>query len=361
MKFRAALLAVALLTVSAFAAGPLEALRANARSVRDDVSALKAEQLAKRSELSQVSSRIEALKAQTKGRLLPGGELDAALKHSQELSGALTELAQRMSSRETELEAAQLALVEGLSQELARLRADFDRLNDRTQRRALIEQMKKVRAERDAVRATLPASKLPTMDALKPSDDPEELLEQADLLRDNEEKLRKELKAVETRIAERREEAELDRRVQRFMGEESMFDDQDRRLRVQRTTTFTAKDTSLPGRTGNEQQPANVGSQSDTAGAFNGAPNSLGGFTPQAAGTGSPETPAPSGNVDGQGVRVTNGSDARPQVGATNGNRIAGGDEDLDDLEVERAKLQGLADQLKKKAAELEGRAKNLR
>ena len=86
----------------------------------------------------------------------------------------------------------------------------------------------------------LPAAKLPTLDTVRPSDDPEELLEQADLLRDNEEKLRRELKTLEARIAERRDEAELDRRVQRFMGEESMFDDSDRRLRVQRTVTTPA-------------------------------------------------------------------------------------------------------------------------
>ena len=113
MKLRAALLLGCLLLASpAFGAGSLDALRAGSRSVRDQVSQLRAEQLNKRSELSVLSSRIEELKGKSKGRLLPGGELDTALKASQELSGALTDLAQQVSARETELEAANLALLE---------------------------------------------------------------------------------------------------------------------------------------------------------------------------------------------------------------------------------------------------------
>ncbi|MEW6434379.1 MAG: TetR family transcriptional regulator [Myxococcota bacterium] len=355
MVFRAALLAVSvLMAFPAIGATSLDALRSTSRATRDQVSQLKAEQLKKRSELSALSSRIEALKAQSKGRLLPGGELDTALKASQELSGALTELAQQVSARETELEAANLALLDGLSGELNRLRAEFDRQSDRGKRKGLIDQMRKLRAERDALRATLPAAKLPTLDAVKPSDDPEELLEQADLLRDNEEKLEKELKALDARIAERREEAELDQRVQRFMGEESMFDDQDRRLRVQRTTTLDG--TAPPVQSGSPNAPgAGAEYSQDTAG----------GFAPQASANDAsgrgPMAPAPVGGLDQGGVSIRSGSDARPQVGSANPNTIATGDEDLEDLEVQRAKLKGLADELKRKAAELEKRASQLR
>ena len=359
MILRAALLAVSLLVAfPAFGATSLDAMRASSRSVRDQVSQLRAEQLKKRSELSVLSSRIETLKAQSKGRLLPGGELDTALKASQELSGALTDLAQQVSTRETELETANLALLDALSGELNRLRTDFDRQTDRGVRKGLIDQMRKLRAERDALRATLPAAKLPTLDTVKPSDDPEELLEQADLLRDNEEKLQKELKALESRIAERRDEAELDKRVQRFMGEESMFDDQDRRLRVQRTTTLEAA-TPPTGSANND--PNGVGGQ------FSGtAQDTAGGFTPSntnAATDRSPTTPPPLGGLDQGGVAIHSGSDARPQVGAGNGSSstIATGDEDLEDLEVQRAKLKGLAEELKKKASELEKRASQLR
>jgi hypothetical protein len=59
------------------------------------------------------------------------------------------------------------------------------------------------------------------------------------------------------------------------------------------------------------------------------------------------------------GTKVTSGSDARPIVG---GQRIAGGDDDdLEELEVQRLKLQGLAGQLQQKAAELEKKAAQLK
>lgn len=369
MKLRSLLLAC-LLALPVWAAGPLDALRASSRGAREQVTSLRAEQLKQRNELSQLSARIETLKSESKGKLLPGGELDAALKRSQELSGALAELAQQVAGREATLESANLALLDGLSAELNRLRAEFDRQTDRGVRRALISQLRQVRAEREALRQTLPAAKLPTLDTVRPSDDPEELLEQADLLRDNEEKLRREVKSLEARIAERREEAELDRRVQRFMGEESMFDDSDRRLRVQRTVTTPTTAPTAPAAGGsdlgnNSAPPPAVGSTSDTTAGTGGAAPvgaAFGGVANEATGA-----PARGQQTDGTfntgfdsaNVRVTNASDARVQVGGARA--ISGGDDDLDDLEVERARLQGLAAQLKKKADELQKRAAELK
>lgn len=372
MKLKAALLIACLFALPALAAGPLDALRAESRGLRDQVSAVKGQQLSGRNELSKLSERITTLKAESKGKLLPGGELDAALKHSQELSTSLSELAQQMASRETALENANLALLDGLSAELNRVRADFDRQTDRQVRKGLIDQMRKLRAERDALRQTLPAARIPNLDTVKPSDDPEELLEQADLLRDNEEKLRKELKSLEARISERREEAELDKRVQRFMGEESMFDDTDRRLRVQRTITTpgTAPIQTTNGVGGTQNQeaaPPPAATQSDTTAGTGGpaappvAAGALGAFgaAPSTERNTADTNFQQAGGLDSSGIRVTNASDARVQVGGTR--QIAGGDDDLNDLEVERQRLQGLAGQLKKKADELQKRASQLK
>ncbi len=335
MKLHAAVLSLMLFALPALGAVSIDALRAAQRVSREQVGSLKSEQLARRNELSQVSQRIEQLKAESKGTLLPGSELDAALKRSQELSSTLTGLAAQSSTREGELEAANLALLAGLTDELARLRADFDRQTDRSARAKLIASMKSLRQERDAIRASLPAARVPSLDALKPSDDPETLLEQADLLRDNEEKLQKELKALDARIGERRQEVELDRRVQRFLGEESMFDDQDRRLRVQHT------------------QPS--------------AADNANGLTPQGGTFAGTANPAPNSPVNAlgavdpapNGLKVTNGSDAQAQVGGPRA--LAGGDDDLGQLERERAKLASLREQMAKKAAELEKRAGELK
>ncbi|MDP1825152.1 MAG: TetR family transcriptional regulator [Archangium sp.] len=371
MKLSAVILTACLLAFPVWAAGSLDALRSGSRGAREQVTALRTEQLKQRNELSALSAQIETLKAASKGKLLPGGELDSALKRSQELSGVLSALAQQVSGREAELENANMALLDGLSSELTRLRAEFDRQTDRGARKGLIDQLRKLRAERDALRATLPAAKLPTLDAVRPSDDPEELLEQADLLRDNEEKLRRELKTLEARIAERRDEVELDRRVQRFMGEESMFDDSDRRLRVQRTVTTpgTAPTAALADPKNNEAAAPPAGTTADTTAGSGGAFNSPGPFGAQSLGGAAPGAPADARGanegtsintgLDSSSIRVTNASDARVQVGGARA--ISGGDDDLEDLEVERLRLQGLAGQLKQKADELQKRASQLK
>ncbi len=389
MNLRAAILAFTLLASQAWAATGVEAMRANAAGLRSQVSQLRGEQLSKRNELSQVSSRIEALKSQSKGALLAGSELDQALKRSQELSGTLTDLAQKVSTREAELESANLALLDGLSAELTRLRGEFDRQTDRAARKGLIEQLRRLRAERESVRAALPAAKLPSLDTLRPTDDPEELLEQADLLRDNEEKLRRELKTLDARITQRREELELDRRVQRFMGEESMFDDQDRRLRLQRKDAVAGEaPASTSSSRANPESNFSSGTASDsslappmagpvTAGSAPPVPAppafpSLGGFAPSARGTadnvlgGAPaeKSSAPgtaAGGLDSRGLSITSSSDARPQIGSGTKSIATGDEDEMDDLDIQRRKVQSLADELKRKAQELEKKASQLR
>ena len=285
-----------------------------------------------------------------------------------------------------------MALLDGLSAELTRLRGEFDRQTDRAARKGLIEQLRRVRAERESVRAALPAAKLPSLDTLRPTDDPEELLEQADLLRDNEEKLRREVKALDARISQRREEIDLDRRVQRFMGEESMFDDQDRRLRLQRKDAVAGEAPASSRGPNMESNSFASGTASDSLGTpmpgpvtAGSAPQmpappsfpslGLGGFAPSAR-TSATDTAQPgaggppaekstgtsaTGGLDSRGLSITSSSDARPQIG-TGTKSIATGDEDeMDDLDIQRRKVQSLADELKRKAMDLEKKASQLR
>ena len=81
-----------------------------------------------------------------------------------------------------------------------------------------VAKMRSVRQERDQVRSMLPAAKVPALEALRPSDDPEDLLEQADLLKDNEDKVRRQLQGLEKRIAEAKEERDLDNHVIKVPG-----------------------------------------------------------------------------------------------------------------------------------------------
>ena len=368
----------------ALGATQLEATRAGASAARAQVSGTRQAQLQSQAELNKLASRIEQLKAQQKGKLLPGSELDSALKRSQELSASLTETASALSAQQSALESANLSLLSELSNELNRLRADFDRQTDRATRSKLIEKMRSLRAERDQVRAALPAAKLPAFEAVKPSDDPEDLLEQADLLKDNEEKVRKQLQTLEKRIAEARQERDLDNRVRQFLGDEALFDESDRRLRVTRTVqdapaaargedafnnaspapppvglqagSAPSADFAGPAALGENKSTPSTGVQPPTTGQHGNAPGAREAADPSGGGNfGSfgDSKAVPSG------PRSVGGSDVRPNVGG----RIAGNDEDddLEDLEIQRAKLKGLADELKARAMQLEKKAAQLK
>ncbi|HZA13544.1 MAG TPA: TetR family transcriptional regulator, partial [Myxococcaceae bacterium] len=201
----------------------LESTRKEAAASRARVNDVRAQQMSLRSELNQLAARIETLKAQRKGALLKGGELETALRRSQELSDQLTGAARELARAETELQTDNLALMTALSAELESLRARWDQTRDRAARSDLLARMRALRGERAQVYAMLPAGATPPVE-VRGSDHPEDLLEQADALRDSEDKVRQQIKAVEARIVEVRRERELERRMSDFLGEEALFD-----------------------------------------------------------------------------------------------------------------------------------------
>lgn len=356
---------------------PLATARTDAAEARAGMGAIRTQQMAKRQELNQLAARIETLKAKAKGKLLKGSELDVALKESQTLSDALSELARNLASKEAASERAQAALLESLSAELTAQRARFDTQTDRAQRKALIASMRALRGEREQVRASLPSSALPKVDETAPAnDDPEALLELADAMRDDEDKVQKKLAQLEVRIKEAKEERALDQRMRQFMDEDALFDEQDRRLRVRRDVTLDVRggaaaapnesksDQALPKLQVNEVPVRSDGNPSP---AFNfgdstaaqGARTMEQVSTPPQAGSGS-RSDSPSPNVTPQPRTETrSAADNKPIIGTT---AVTGSDDDeLEELEVQRKKLKGLAEQLKVRALELEKKAKALK
>lgn len=343
-------------------ATPLATARATAAEARAVVSAVRSEQMTKRQQLNQLASQIGTLKAKAKGKLLPGGELDVALKQSQALSDELTALARTLAAKESSSEAAQNALLESLSAELATQRSQFDKQTDRNQRKALIASMRSLRVEREQVRASLPATALPKIEDTKPSDDPEDLLELADAVRDDEDRVQKKLAALENRIKEAKEERALDQRMRQFMNEDALFDEQDRRLRVQREVTVQLKTTTDVQADAPKQTPppeqvqpppvlsAGTPQSSDSTQGFNArATEPQPGATNETA---PPKTPDPTFRTD-----VVRAADSRPTVGAPAA--LSGSEEgDLESLEAQHAQLKSLAEQLKARAKELEKKAR---
>jgi hypothetical protein len=352
-------LLLCLLGTPVWAASGLEALRTEAQATRGQVRELRERQQGLRAELNTLAGRIESLKAEQKGRLVAGSELETALRRSQELSGQLTGLAQSLSGAESEAERRNLALHTALSDELARVRASWDATSDREARAGLIARMRELRDERDAVRAALPASQVPALDRAHASDDPEDLLEQADALRDSEDKVRQRLQALRSRITEVREERELERRMSDFLGEDSVFDEHDRRMRLRFDATTQRVEADATPRTRSTPFPGVAADSPEFSG---GAPVS---GSPPPGTTQEPGLPAPVENTpprQPEPPRYSHASDNRPQVGTVRAQALASGElEDVKGLEAEAARLETLARELDSRADTLERRARELR
>ena len=345
--------------LTATAADRLDVARAQAHQAQTQVSELRGRQARLKGELDALGGRIESLKGQAQGKLLPGGELDGALKRSQELSGALTQLATQAERASSDAERANAALAAALSEELGRLRSSWDHAG-REERARLVARMRALRAERDSLRSALPAAQVPALSA--GSDDPAELLEQADALRDSEDKVRQRLQALRARLTEVREERELERRMSDFLGEDSVFDEQDRRLRLRFDATSKRIEAEATPRTRSSLFGGGVSQDTPefSGGVTTAEPPAMGGGAP---GNNGPSTnPLPTPPRETETPRYSSASDNRPQVGTVRAQALAGGDlEDVKGLEAEAARLETLARELDSRADTLERRARELR
>ncbi len=322
---------------SARAATGVDAARTAAQARRQELNSLRSRQMELRRQLGELGGRIDALKSRSKAATLLGGELQTALQQSQSLSAQLTGLAQQVSSTEAAAHQDDLGLLEALSAQLTSLRSELDRSRERDARRRLLADLRKLRAEREQLRARLPAASLPGLPSSGPAtgseDDPEDLLEQADATRDSEDKVRRELKSLEGRIVEAREERELDRRMTEFLGDEALLDEGDRRLRAKTEVLSTAS-----------------------------APDKSLAATPGEPSAGPPQDRAPSPAP--ASVEVTRVPSSSADLGSLGSSGLrapgAAASGDLATLESQQARLRSLAEQLKQRADALEARARQL-
>ena len=332
------------------AAPPLETARAQATEAREAVGALTRQQLSLRAQLGQLSGRIEALKAE--GGRRNAGELDGALKQSQALSATLTALAQQLSTLSRRSEEAHLMLHTALAQELVRLRSLFTTTVERPRRATLLAQMRALRAEQERVRPLLPAAVMPPLpQGAGGGDDPEDLLEQVDALRDFEDRVRAQLAQVEARLREARAEQELSRRMDDFLGAEALFDEQDRQLRG--GTTRASVDAPRGG--GNASDPPSAPS----AGPPGGPPDAPSRPGQDGLGLTLPNSLSAS---EGGGIAIRLGAqDPRPLVGQVRPSGLAAEElQSVAGLEALKKRLAEQAHSYGQRAKELEQRAREL-
>lgn len=227
-------IAVLLLT-GAVQAATIPALRSEAERASVAAQRVAGQRAELQKRLDEVAGRIEQLKArrEAEGARFRDDELDAALKRSQELSAELNDLLRRESQAEGFLRDTRERLLDALDRELRSLQARWDAAGSHEEKAALIPLLRALRDERESLRRELPSTRLPALE-YSPSDDPSALLEKADALLDGADKLRREEAAIARRIRELQNERELDRRMNEFLSEGSLFDDGDRRIAVSR-------------------------------------------------------------------------------------------------------------------------------
>lgn len=350
------LLCLVTLTPS-WAQSRLETTRASVTALRQTLGEARRKQFALRNELQTLASDIERLKKDK--RTAKSRELNDALRRSQDVSQQLTQLAQESSASETQWQRESEELLGLIQAELTQLKKQFETQSDRDTRRATLERMKSLRSERNQVRAAIPSTQVTQQTFRNDEEDPEVLLEQADALRDREEKIRKEMKALEARIAEKREEKELDRRMNAFLGEDALFDDSDRRLRV--TARANQEPAVQPAPSRSSAEKANEApNQTIEAGRKPGQDATVATFeSPQANAQATVSSPTPS--VSSEGPRVTftpnQAVDSRPVIGQKPSVAPSLNDDDLDSLIKAKEALRRNAEDLRQQAQSLEKRA----
>jgi hypothetical protein len=193
--------------------------------------------------LSKLASQIKQRKAGRKeGGILPDLPLQEMLRRSRELSDTLT-----LITREME------ALNQARKDRLQKLGLIYDRLVDRTARSIrkasgarkaeLLKSLAEFRSQRDRIRRELmphPKARPPIQtEELLASNDPDELRERADAVRDEQDRLRRRLKWVERRIAQVQADRRLEREMQDFQEDQALFGEEGRILGMTRTKTTT--------------------------------------------------------------------------------------------------------------------------
>jgi hypothetical protein len=372
---RAFAIAVLLAAASPASGENLSALRSEVTQAEDRQRALQARRAALQGELDEVVRKIEARKAveRRRGPLFHDLELDRLLRRSQALSDELTSL---LGSELKEAE----ALASGRARLIAELDAQIAALRDRwasagrAERGALVPRIKALRAERDALRGSLPTSPAPGV-GVAASDDPEELRQHADALYDTEDKLRREEKAVAVRIDELRAERDLEQRMGEFLREGALFDEGDRRISThpRPSSARGASGTSAPREQNAGGSPAGQapsdpsndsggGKSSAGAASDSSATSERGGAafdsSPQAGGTVAHQDPPPT---------IPPAPELSRGIVQAAPDRRAGApspfaeDDSLEALAARREQLRALADEARKRADEAARRARELR
>jgi hypothetical protein len=385
----ASLLAAALLAASP--AG-LDQLRTQRQQADQRQAAIEARLGEQQAQLESVSKHIDSLKSQSQSSASPfaPGGLDELLKQSQSLSQALAELRAQAAQVRAEDAARRAELAQAID---GRLSADRAALGTANASPDLVAEIRSLESEKASLSTSVlaPEASAGAVRFHGRTDDPRELRERADALRDRADKLTKERAKVEARIAELRDQAELDRQLRSISRQDALFDEGDARVQVQRqvSTASTAPTASAGGAADVATKQTSDGS-SHTSPLYTGGQLTLPGYglragatqsndalnpttgaftpsntstTPNIQGTTPPHdsttTTAP---IDGYTTTmpvIAQGQVVRPEDLVGQGGAVAApvDENSIEDLRGADARLQQQLEQLRKEAAALDRQA----
>ena len=243
MKFLPSILLLSLLLPNAASADNVQALIDEISSRRVDMERLdEASAVLLREkrriewDLEDGARRIQRHKeTHPAGKILPDLELGRMLAQSRDLSERLAELGRQINQLESEKRNTRQGLLD-LYERLVERLAGQARQSQGERRGGLLALLQRVRAERDALRdnpadAPLRPDRL-FEESLLASDDPEELSESADAVRDEQDRLRRELLRLDRAVAQQQADRRLEMEMRDFLSERSVFGEESRTLKL---------------------------------------------------------------------------------------------------------------------------------
>jgi len=328
----------------------------------------------------RIVTQITNLKRQNTNALTVRLALESLLRDAQRVSEQLAQKQEEIRVMDNRLTAHRAQLLSSIEGTIQHLESAL-RTVPANERARLVRELNQLRSERAKYSTPLPeAPSVEKLDAALTlaarADSPDDLHAAADELEDTEDKLRRRLAAVETRLEELKASKRLVRRAQGFSREERFFEETDRErviARYERTTsTATKTPTPQPSTSNNANTPAGPPEAND--GQNNFAPSAgFDGDSDTLAGSPSREASDPLTSSDGfprEAPMVDSVFETRESIiiqSASDPSRAIGGDsrtaeQPLDNqirsLEEEKARLKNQADLLNKRATQLRTKAK---
>ncbi len=214
------------------------------------VSQLQEQEQALRAQIQQKGETIADLKSKGKPGYLEQQKLQALLEASQELGEKVAALeAELRDAKKSRSKRAQELLRLYDKEIAARLERAQEKSVSKPQKKTLLKQIKILRQKRQQVREA--AGIQPVSDiavsalSISPDDSPRQIRQKADLLKDQEDKLRRLAETLEERRTGLRQELDLRTRMGELVSDLALFDQQDEVL----TEASTAREAAQTGLT----------------------------------------------------------------------------------------------------------------